>query len=415
MNTTSNAQQFMTQTQIQNRLVNRMISRNTQTALTGFATKESLQDLAAAQALASTFSAGIDRPSRTTWHSKDGLMGKLFGGSDREKEEQKREAEMADLNSLGASSPVSGAAYGPGLAANSRQTASAPSALRYNNAPYDLWASGGYTKVDSSETGNNFDGDLWFGRVGIDHLFSSNLLVGAFGGHDEGDADFTSQNTALDTKASVAGAYFGYLLTPGDTGLPVHLVLDGQVSYSDVDYDLRETDTGTTASFGADRWLAAANLTAVILKQKDGSERPIRWLPKVGVSYTEENQGSYSDSAGTAHGAQDITLGQLTFGTQVFIPILEQSFRNAEFFAKVEGQWDFDDVGQIQRSDGTFYSPGDMGATVGAGLSFGIGKATSLRIEGACESIGRDNYDQYTGLLRLDHYFHTEPVSKPLM
>lgn len=244
----NNAQQFMVQTQIQNRLVNRMISRNTETALTGFTSKEGLQDLAAGQALASTYAAGIDRPSRTTWHSKDGLMGKLFGRSDEEREQQKRESETQGFASLTASGPASGGAYGD-LSANARDSAAIPSSLRYDNQPYDVWASGGYTSVDSSATGNQWDGDLWFGRMGIDHLFRDNLLVGAFGGYDEGDADFTSLTTALDSEARVAGAYFGYLLTPAKTGLPVHLILDGQASYSDVDYSVRNTSNGTTGDF----------------------------------------------------------------------------------------------------------------------------------------------------------------------
>lgn len=146
-------------------------------------------------------------------------------------------------------------------------------------------------------------------------------------------------------------------------------------------------------------------MTGVILKPVAGSDRPIRWLPKVGVAYSEENQSSYTDSAGTAHAAQDITLGRLTFGTQVFVPILEGRLNNAEFFVKAEGEWDFDDVGQLQRADGTFYSPGDLGATLGAGLRFNVSKSTTLRLEGACESIGREDYDQYSGLVRLDHYF----------
>ncbi|MCP3672084.1 MAG: autotransporter outer membrane beta-barrel domain-containing protein [Gammaproteobacteria bacterium] len=160
--------------------------------------------------------------------------------------------------------------------------------------------------------------------------------------------------------------------------------------------------------------MTALNLTGIILK-KDQNGNIIRWLPKVGVSYAKERQKSYTDSSDTAHNAQDITLGQLTFGTQVFLPVLHDTLDNAEFFAKVEAQWDFDDVGEIGRSDGTTYRPDDFGASVGIGLHFDVGSSSTLRVEAACESIGRDNYDQYTGMIRLDSYFHHCQPIQPLM
>ena len=251
-----------------------------------------------------------------------------------------------------------------------------------------------------SREGNSFDGDLFFGRAGIDYLLSPNFLIGVFGGYDKGEADFTSFRIDLDSKGLIAGGYFGLKMTPSMTGLPVNLILDGQVSHGWLDYDIVDNDAGVVADFNSDRFAGSVNLTAVIL-QPTTYGRPIRWLPKIGVNYMNEKQEAYSDSAGTAVAGQAITLGQLTFGTQVFLPVAE----GMEFFTRIEGQWDFNDVGLITTDTGSTYSPDDFGAVVGAGIRATVSDNVTLKLEGAAEGLGRNDYDQYSGSVRVDIRF----------
>ena len=92
------------------------------------------------------------------------------------------------------------------------------------------------------------------------------MLIGAFGGYDKGDADFTSYNVDIDSKARIFGSYFGIKLTPSSTGLPVNLLLDGQVSYGMLDYDVRDNGASTTGDFDATRIAGNLSLTAVVVQ-----------------------------------------------------------------------------------------------------------------------------------------------------
>ena len=265
---------------------------------------------------------------------------------------------------------------------------------------WDFWAAGGLTKVDSSRTGNSFDGDLVFGRSGVDYLVTNSFLIGAFGGYDKGDAQFENLLIDLDSTAKIAGGYFGYKMTRAMTGLPVDLILDGQASHAWVDYDIRDNSALTAGDFDATRIAGSLSLTAVILKSM-GRRGKLKILPKVGVTYIKEEQDAYTDSGGNAVGSQSISLGQLTFGSSVFVPIR----RGVEVFGRVEGQWDFNDIGIITTSTGGTYKPDDFGVVVGGGVRADLDDKTMVRIAGASEGLGRADYDQYSVSGRVDFKF----------
>lgn len=215
-----------------------------------------------------------------------------------------------------------------------------------------------------------------------------------------GDADFTSLNSEIESKAVNAGGYFGLKMAPGMTGLPVDLILDGQASHSWIAYDQKDNSAGTTGSFDSGRFAGSVNVTAVILRHV-ANGTTVRVLPKLGVTYLNEKQDAYRDSGGNAIPSQKITLGQLTFGTQVFVPVAQW----VELFGRVEGQWDFDNVGALTTVTGGTYKPGDFGAIIGVGFRATVSENMTLRVEGATEGLGRDDYDQYTGSARIDMRF----------
>ena len=107
----------------------------------------------------------IKRPEgKRTWHSKD-----VLNDYRRKQSVKRRGKEHAARTALGITET---------------DGVTAPSAF---TSPIDVWAAGGYTKVDSDRTGNVFDGGLFFGRTGIDFLVSPNFLVGTFFGYDRGE------------------------------------------------------------------------------------------------------------------------------------------------------------------------------------------------------------------------------------
>jgi len=374
--TSNSAQTFVTQTQTQNRLLGNLGGTDG-SEQAGF-TENGTAPSASASRLAAAYGETIKRPDdKLAWHSKDILnqYRKKKLAAQREKEQRANDG----LHKLGM---------------DAVDVAEQPDAFKTR---WDIWAAGGYTKVDSTRTGNSFEGDMLFGRTGVDYLVTKSFLVGGF---DKGDAEFESFNIKVDSKAKIAGGYFGYTLTRAQTGLPVDLILDGQGSYAWVDYDTRDRGAGTQGSFDATRFSGSLNLTAVIMKEV-GSIGDVRILPKVGLTYANELQDAYRDTGGNAIDSQRITLGQFTFGSSMFVPVTQ----GVEVFGRAEGQWDFNDVGLITTSTGGTYKPDEFGLVLGGGVRAEIDENTSFKLEGASEGIGRENYDQYTLEGRIDFKF----------
>ena len=388
MRTTGQAQNFAAQTQIHNRLFGSLLSSAQNTALSS---KNRASFVANINALSSSYAASINRPSQTVWHSKDNLMGLLTGKENRSPQETENSISSNDYT-------------GKGIKQNKLYVSRADNTVSPGafDSTFDIWGSGGYTKIDSSKTGNNYDGHVWYGRLGVDTLVKENLLIGGFIGFDDGEADFDSLTTDLNTKADVVGGYFGYAIKSENVPLPI--IIDGQISYSDVEYDIADTSNGVTGDFNADRWVGSLSITGV-LHRPTSSGKLIRWLPKVGLNYSREKQNSYVNSAGILISSQNVSLGQLSLGTQVFVPVFETKLKNAEVFWRLEGQWDFDDVGSTQRADGTFYDPGNKGIVLGAGFRYNPTESTSFSIEASADGIGRSDYDQHSFLMQIDHRF----------
>ena len=82
----------------------------------------------------------------------------------------------------------------------------------------------------------------------------------------------------------------------------------------------------------------------------------------------------------------------------MFVPLR----RGVEVFGRVEGQWDFNDIGVITTSTGSTYKPDDFGVVVGGGMRAELDERTVVRVEGSTESLGRKDYDQFSVSGRID-------------
>lgn len=365
-------QQFVTRTQTLDRLINVCHpSRDSDNCRT--------ESTPGSNQLAAAFSDTAKSPGKFAWHSKT-LINHFRDKQLTKKREKEKRAKLG-LGKLGV-------------------TADATRPPAAQASEWDLWSAGGLTKIDSSRSGNSFDGEMVFGRTGFDYLVIQNFLIGAFAGYDSADADFESFNIRLDSDAKIAGGYFGYRLPSGLAGVPVDLILDGQASHAWLDYDLRDQGVGTKGTFDAERFAGSLSLTAVVLRSL-GKRGTAKMLPKLGVSYTHEQQESYTDSGGNVIGGQSIALGILSFGTSVFVPVAP----GIEVFGRAEGEWDFKDVGQITTSTGGTYKPDDFGVVLGGGVRANLNANTIVRVDGAAEGLGRSDYEQYTVHGRIDYRF----------
>ncbi|MEM8975438.1 MAG: autotransporter outer membrane beta-barrel domain-containing protein [Pseudomonadota bacterium] len=222
----NDTQKFVTQTQTQNRLLDERAGSDNDG---GTGTSVGL-----AEAYGKTIRRPRQSAGQTAWHSKD-LLNHYRSQHASERREKEQRA-IVGLQQLGV---------------NPTAEIVQPTTGR---SKWDFWAAGGLTRVDSSRTGNSFDGDLIFARSGFDYLVTNSFLVGAFGGYDKADAEFASLLIDVDSRAKIAGGYFGYKMTRAMTGLPVDLVLDGQGSYAWIDYDVHDNSALTDGDFDGKRF-----------------------------------------------------------------------------------------------------------------------------------------------------------------
>ncbi len=125
--------------------------------------------------------------------------------------------------------------------------------------------------------------------------------------------------------------------TPGSTGLPVNLLLDGQASYGLLDYDIKDNGASTTGAFDATRFSGTLSLTAVIV-QSLGKQGDLRWLPKIGVSYSNEDQDGYTDSG---NNVVSRVRKSRSANSRLAHRCSCAVTRRLEVFGRAEGQWDF--------------------------------------------------------------------------
>lgn len=359
--TTLKNQNWSTRTQVQNRLFDTNNDEN---------------------GLSLAFKGSNSRPGENIFHSSEikRTMSKRFVRHQREKERSINNVIFGEKKLEVTSSP------------------DISSTLK-SEKPFDFWASGGYTKVDSSVPGFSFDSDLYHAQAGVDYKLSERLLAGIFVGLNEGHADFSDvAATKLDSTAYSIGMYFGWR-TNSKMGLPFisDIIIDGSFAYGFSDYDIQDV-TGN-GSFDADRWFYNLNVTSVIKYHLFGL--PIRSLPRIGVRYVSEDQDAFTDSSGLFVGARENSIGQLFYGSETFITISPQ----VEAYIRTETAWDFKEADEVSLTDGSIFKRDDFGSTIGGGLQIMPMPGINLRIEGAAEDIGRDDFESYSGKGRVNLQF----------
>jgi len=161
----------------------------------------------------------------------------------------------------------------------------------------------------------------WSDIDGVD----THYLLGAIGAHMEANSDLligamlqfdTADQNATDGEINTQGYLFGPYASGKLADQPLYY--DARVLFGTTNGEL-ETTTGVTADFTSQRRLAMVNVEGVAKYER------FELIPSLVLSHVSDRIGAYTDSAGSAIGAQTITQNAARFGLDAIFPI-EQKF-----------------------------------------------------------------------------------------
>lgn len=171
-----------------------------------------------------------------------------------------------------------------------------------------VWANGGYSSIDYSKAGSNFNGSVWTGMGGVDYKFTDALLIGLAAGYEDTQLKTKFNNGNLSATGWTIAPYALYKFTKNYS-------MDVSGGYSMLDYSMDRADplvgTKITGNTDADRWFAAANLNGV------WSEDAWRFSAKFGALWANETKKAFNESNGVSNAALTTSLGSVNLGGKV--------------------------------------------------------------------------------------------------
>lgn len=232
----------------------------------------------------------------------------------------------------------------------------------------NVWAN-----VRGSWLTNRIDGNHVNATVGIGYKVTPDLVLGAFGGAESFDYDFSSLSGKLKGNGGTVGAYAGWRMLPA-------LRLDGMIGWSGINYDA--TAGTATGSFDASRWIASAGLT--------GHHQFGDYLiaPSAKLYVLWENQDAYTDSLGTAHASLDSYVGRASLGGRVSRAFAMANGMSFMPYVDLYGDWRFSDDGLAGTPD-TGAEDG-LSARTGAGFAVTTAQGLGVSLGGEVGGLGQD-------------------------
>lgn len=272
-------------------------------------------------------------------------------------------------NTYGADLPPAG--VNPGLP---------PAAVR--ESCWDAWAEFHYTRY--SDAGDR-DGDFAIGYVGVDCQIQPSVMLGFLGQFDRTDDEIGSVSSQIDGNGWMVGPYATVRLTPD-------LFFDFRAAWGQSDNDINIA--GVTGNFETTRWLVEGQLTGNFLYGD------YRISPEIKLSYIEENQDSYFDSANSFNPSQTVSLGRLRFGPEIAYRRTLDNGMIVEPHISLRGIWDFDSS-DVTVGTTTFNGDGFRGV-VEAGILFHRADDFNVRISAKYDGIGVSDFDAIGGQIWIN-------------
>ncbi len=292
-----------------------------------------------------------------------------------------RDRWLASFDALDGSSgmTVTSASYGMGGVYSGTQAVT-------DGAGWNIWLDGNGGWLEDTALLRAYDGSQWSVSLGADTQLTERIIVGGILNHTGSDVDNVFLPGNSKTSAFSAGPYAAVFLT--DT-----LVLTGSFLYSWTQNDA--SSFAVASSWDSESWAGNANLTSY--------HQVGNWLvaPTVGISYDEEREDAYFDTAPgpTFFPAVRTRTGTFAFGGAVSRSFLLDGDVVVTPELSVEAEWIFLNSTTATSSVPADTRDFDVNATLGTDIEFS--EAVSLSISGTVSGLANPTYLSMTAGGRL--------------
>ncbi len=249
---------------------------------------------------------------------------------------------------------------------------------------WDVWGEAQYTRY--ADAGSR-TGDFTIGYLGIDCQIHASAITGVLVQVDWMDDNIGSANSATNGTGWMVGPYATVQLTP-------NLFFDARAAWGRSENDVNVA--GITGNFDTERWLVSARFAGNFILGD------YRITPEVSLSYIEERQDSFLNSAGISVPTITSSLGRFKFGPEIAKPIVTSSGDYIEPFVSLNGIWDFDSTNVTVA--GTSYS-NNLRGIVRAGVIFRKTNGINFRVAAKYNGLGAGSYSAYGGEFLLNFPF----------
>lgn len=240
-----------------------------------------------------------------------------------------------------------------------------------------IWADAAWSRLLYSKTGENFDGNILSGVMGIDYAVNKDVLIGLAGGYEDIDLDTEFNRGNIKGTGWSLSPYAVYKVTDNYS-------VDVSGGYTWLSYDMDRLDPGDSSKItgeqDAKRWFASGNINS------DHWYDQIHVGGRVGILHAKEDKDDFTESNLTNNAGASTNVGQGYAGLRLGY-LLSFEGGSMEPYIRALGRYAYDDGGSGDSTDGV----------VGLGTSMNYG-ALQLGAEGSAV-VGRTDTQNYTARL----------------
>ena len=241
-----------------------------------------------------------------------------------------------------------------------------PPATPQPSSRWNAWASGHYEDFDDDPANTDRSGHLWSFMSGPSLRLDGDTSVGVFSRYREGNVESATLNAEIDAEYYGGGVF---VTTTAAGGLSITGTALFEYGDNDIEID------GAEGRFAS----AQRTLQGTVDKRFDANSF---WIdPSVTISYSDADNGDYTDSRGNFVSGQDLSFGRLTYGPTIGTKI-QYGQTEIRPFAKMNGIWDFANEGDAATSAGALFASGEKAIDVGNGVEVAYDNGLAFKIAG---------------------------------
>jgi hypothetical protein len=254
---------------------------------------------------------------------------------------------------------------------------------------WNVWADLRGTNWDRTDNSGDFRGNQLNFNAGVGRKLTPNLLVGLLTGFENFRYDSASLNGTVKGDGGTIGGYAAW--RPASA-----LQFDATLAWSGINYNAAAG--AASGSFTGSRLLASGGVSDTY-----ALGRGLVFEPSAQLYALWENQGSYTDSAGTLQASRDFSVGRASTGGKFAYTSITAGDAKITPYAGVYGDYRFSNgvTGDTQPIGAPILSIVDgWSARVTTGVTLTTSSGARLNVGGEFGGIGSGSYNVWSGQVR---------------